>query len=67
MIEPILNSDMSGVRRAKHALFFTTRLFVLPALRVGIRLKVFGLEHVPKRGGALIICNHLGWFDPILL
>jgi 1-acyl-sn-glycerol-3-phosphate acyltransferase len=67
MIEPILDSQLSGSRRAKHAAFFTARLFVLPALRVGIRMKVFGLESVPKRGGALIVCNHLGWFDPVIL
>jgi 1-acyl-sn-glycerol-3-phosphate acyltransferase len=55
------------VRRAKHAVFATARLFVLPGLRVGIRMNVFGLDNVPKRGGALVICNHLGWFDPVLL
>lgn len=67
MIEPILDSRMSGMRRAKHVVFVSARLFVLPGLRAGIRLKVFGLDNVPKHGGALMICNHLGWFDPVLL
>lgn len=67
MIEPVLDSQMSSARRAKQALFVAARVFVLPGLRVGIRMKVFGLDNVPKRGGALVICNHLGWFDPVLL
>ena len=67
MIDPILDRDLSGVRRAKHALFLTTRLWVLPALRIGIRLRVFGLENVPRQGGALVIGNHIGWFDPIIV
>jgi 1-acyl-sn-glycerol-3-phosphate acyltransferase len=67
MIEPILDDDLSRTRRLKHAAFVSARLFVLPGLRVGIRMKVFGLDNVPKRGGALVISNHLGWFDPVLL
>lgn len=67
MIEPILEQHLSAQRRLKHVGFVTARWFVLPGLRVGIRMKVFGLDNVPRRGGALVICNHLGWFDPILL
>lgn len=67
MIEPILDKNLNLHRRLKHAGFVSARWFVLPGLRVGLRMKVFGLDNVPKRGGALIICNHLGWFDPILL
>jgi len=67
MIEPILDTDMSLPRRMKHAAFVSARVFVLPGLRLGIRMKVFGLNNVPRRGGALVICNHLGWFDPVLL
>lgn len=67
MIDPIFDRRMSSVRRAKHAVFVSARLLVLPGLRLGIRMKVFGLDNVPKRGGALVICNHLGWFDPVLL
>lgn len=67
MIEPILDDELSRTRRLKHAVFVTARLLILPGLRLGIRMKVFGLDNVPKRGGALVICNHLGWFDPVLL
>jgi 1-acyl-sn-glycerol-3-phosphate acyltransferase len=30
-------------------------------------MKIHGLKNVPSRGGAVVICNHLDWFDPILL
>jgi 1-acyl-sn-glycerol-3-phosphate acyltransferase len=30
-------------------------------------MRVYGLKHVPRRGGAVVICNHIDWFDPILL
>lgn len=67
MIEPILDRNLNAARRLKHVGFVSARWFVLPGLRVAIRMKVFGLSNVPHRGGALIICNHLGWFDPVLL
>ena len=31
------------------------------------RLRVEGLENLPKRGGALLIANHVSWLDGILL
>lgn len=67
MIEPVLSTQLSRARRGKHAMFLAARLVVLPALRVGIRMRVYGLSNVPKRGGALVICNHVDWFDPVLL
>lgn len=30
-------------------------------------LQVDGLEHVPARGGGLIVCNHCSWLDPPVL
>jgi 1-acyl-sn-glycerol-3-phosphate acyltransferase len=30
-------------------------------------LKVFGVENVPARGGALVVCNHQSYLDPIVL
>jgi 1-acyl-sn-glycerol-3-phosphate acyltransferase len=30
-------------------------------------LKVFGLENIPSRGGALIVSNHQSYLDPVLL
>ena len=30
-------------------------------------LKVYGLENIPRRGGALIVCNHQSFLDPIVM
>lgn len=67
MIDPILDRRLSSERRLKHGLFVSARAFVVPALRLGLRMKIYGLKHIPRRGGAVVICNHLDWFDPILL
>lgn len=67
MIQPVFNRQFSAVRRAKHLLWFVTRLAVLPLLRVTIGMRVYGLKNVPARGGAVVITNHLDWFDPVLL
>ena len=31
------------------------------------RIRVIGKEHVPKEGGALLVCNHVSWLDGIVL
>lgn len=31
------------------------------------RIKVVGLENVPKEGGALLVCNHISYADPTLI
>ena len=67
MLDPVVMRGQSFERRWKHLLFVSARLFVVPLLRLGLRLKIYGLQHVPRRGGALLICNHLNWFDPVLL
>jgi len=67
MIEPILDRSMTFERRWKHALFVSTRFVVVPFLRIALRMRIRGLRNVPKRGGAIVICNHLAWLDPILL
>jgi 1-acyl-sn-glycerol-3-phosphate acyltransferase len=67
MIEPILDRSMSPARRWKHVLFVCARFLVIPVLRVLIRLRIRGVSNVPASGGAIVICNHLGWFDPLLL
>jgi acyl-[acyl-carrier-protein]-phospholipid O-acyltransferase/long-chain-fatty-acid--[acyl-carrier-protein] ligase len=35
--------------------------------RIFYRMKVHGLEHVPKSGPALVVCNHVSWIDGVLL
>lgn len=36
-------------------------------LRPFYKLHVRGVEHIPKTGGALIVCNHISYADPLLL
>ena len=31
------------------------------------RLRVTGRENIPTQGGAVIICNHITWIDPVLV
>ncbi|MDT8391949.1 MAG: MFS transporter [Lentisphaeria bacterium] len=37
------------------------------ALRPFYRLKATGVDHIPETGGALIVCNHISYADPLLL
>lgn len=67
MIDPIFDKEFSPRRRVKHALFLAARAVLLPILRVTVRLRVAGMANIPRRGGAIVICNHLGWFDPPIL
>ncbi|MBI3087788.1 MAG: 1-acyl-sn-glycerol-3-phosphate acyltransferase [Candidatus Omnitrophica bacterium] len=36
-------------------------------LRIVYRLTVRGLEHLPRRGGCLLACNHVSFLDPAVL
>ena len=40
---------------------------LLAAVILGRRLRIEGLEHIPRRGPALIVGNHVGMLDPVLL
>lgn len=67
MIAPAFNRHLSRTRRWKHVVWLLARAVVLPILRLCIGMRVYGTRHVPARGGAVIVANHLDWFDPILL
>jgi 1-acyl-sn-glycerol-3-phosphate acyltransferase len=67
VIDPIRDPHLSRTRRCKHVVFLSARAVLVPILRLSLRMKIHGLKNIPRRGGAVVICNHLGWFDPILL
>jgi acyl-[acyl-carrier-protein]-phospholipid O-acyltransferase/long-chain-fatty-acid--[acyl-carrier-protein] ligase len=46
---------------------FFARIIFLLITRICYRVKMHGLENVPKEGPALIISNHVSWVDGVLL
>lgn len=67
MIDPVFDRRLGPRRRWKHLLWFTARLVILPLLFVTLRLRVHGLKHVPRSGGAIVVSNHIDFFDPVLI
>lgn len=45
----------------------TIRFVVWLASHTVYRVRVFGRENLPERGGALLVCNHVSWLDGVLL
>jgi acyl-[acyl-carrier-protein]-phospholipid O-acyltransferase/long-chain-fatty-acid--[acyl-carrier-protein] ligase len=43
------------------------RGFLWLLTRTAYRLRIAGLDNVPKRGGALLVCNHLSFIDWLLV
>lgn len=46
---------------------FMLRFIVLTLGHSIYRLKITGAEHIPERGGALLLCNHVSAIDSILI
>jgi len=46
---------------------FMFRFFLLVVTRLFYKVDVHGLKHVPQKGGALLICNHVSWIDALLI
>ena len=42
-------------------------LVVSPLLHTYFRIKIYGAEHVPQRGGLIAVSNHASYFDPPIL
>jgi 1-acyl-sn-glycerol-3-phosphate acyltransferase len=43
------------------------RVAFAPVLTLGFRLRMLGREHVPDRGAAIILSNHVSFLDPFLI
>jgi 1-acyl-sn-glycerol-3-phosphate acyltransferase len=54
-------------RRARRWAYAFLRPIFLAFFRLTMRLRIEGLENVPRTGGALMVSNHLHNVDPVLL
>lgn len=54
-------------RRLRWWIYTILRPLFLIFFKITMRLKVEGLENVPKTGGALMVSNHIHNVDPVLL
>lgn len=46
---------------------FMMRFLAWLLINVLYRIRATGLEHVPRKGPAIVVCNHVSYMDPILL
>ncbi|WP_434359537.1 MFS transporter [Parasalinivibrio latis] len=46
---------------------FTLRFLIWILCRVMYRIKCHNLHHIPEKGGALLVCNHVSFVDALLL
>jgi hypothetical protein len=64
-------SGGTGERRTDRALtepaYFVIRLCLWLLTHTFYRIRVRGLENLPRRGPALLVCNHISFIDPFLI
>jgi 1-acyl-sn-glycerol-3-phosphate acyltransferase len=60
-------SRAEGDWRAHGTAYELVRMFTAPARRGLIRLRVDGTEHLPADGPAILVANHVSFFDSVLL
>ena len=53
--------------RAHGTAYELVRVLTAPARRVLVRLRVEGAEHLPAEGPAIVVANHVSFFDSVLL
>jgi 1-acyl-sn-glycerol-3-phosphate acyltransferase len=46
---------------------FLMRFLTWVLVSIMYRVRVRGLEHIPERGAALIVCNHVSFMDPLVI
>lgn len=60
-------SRAEGDWRAHGTAYELVRVFTAPARRGLVRLRVEGAEHLPSEGPAILVANHVSFFDSVLL
>lgn len=48
-------------------LYSFVRFIAWVFLHIKCRIKIIGRENIPETGGVIICCNHMDFFDPVLL
>ena len=46
---------------------FLMRFLAWLAINIVYRIRPIGLENIPKRGAAVVVCNHVSFMDPIII
>lgn len=44
--------------------YLLAKAILKPALRAWFKWHIEGLEHIPRRGAAILACNHIAFLDP---
>jgi 1-acyl-sn-glycerol-3-phosphate acyltransferase len=60
-------SRAEGDWRAHGTAYELVRVLTAPARRVLVRLDVEGAEHLPESGPAIVVANHVSFFDSVAL
>jgi 1-acyl-sn-glycerol-3-phosphate acyltransferase len=55
------------MRLGFYLLYYGFRLLFIILFRGVFRTRIFGRDRVPRKGGLLIVCNHISFADPPLL
>lgn len=65
----MISAVTSAVADAVFRLVYAKLVLIAYIIRFlqGARLKVTGLENMPRHGGAVLACNHIGYMDPMYL
>ncbi len=66
-VDGLFNRRLTKRRRLKHIPFLLLSIFLVPLLRIVIRFRVLGQSNIPKKGGAVVVANHLHNGDPMLI
>ncbi len=67
MIDPFFDLNYGSKWRVKYVIYLVARVFFLVLFRILFRMRVYGLKNIPRKGGALIISNHVHNADPVLM